>query len=51
VQKDSGPIFKLKKKCIRVAKGVKSWVSCRNLFHELKILTVTSLYILTAYVL
>jgi hypothetical protein len=24
VQKDSGPIFKLKKKCIRVAKGVKS---------------------------
>jgi hypothetical protein len=25
--------------------GVKNGVSCRNLFHELKILTVTSLYI------
>ena len=26
-------------------KGVKNRVSCRNLFHELKTLTVTSLYI------
>jgi hypothetical protein len=45
VQKDFKNLFKLQKKCIRVIKGEKNRVSCRNLFHELKILTGTSLYI------
>jgi hypothetical protein len=45
LQKDSETLFKLQKKCVRVVKGVKNGVSCINLFCELKILTVTSLYI------
>jgi hypothetical protein len=45
VQKDFETVFKLQKKCIRVIKGVKNRVSCRNLFCVLKILTGTSLYI------
>jgi hypothetical protein len=45
VQKDFKDIFKVRKKCIRVIKGVKNRVSCRNLFCEFKILTGISLYI------
>ncbi|PNF17023.1 hypothetical protein B7P43_G02754 [Cryptotermes secundus] len=45
VKKDSETLFKLQKKCLRVVKGVRNRVSCRNLFREFKILTVTSLYI------
>jgi hypothetical protein len=39
------PYLNCKKKCVRVIKGEKNRVSCRNLFRELKILTGTSLYI------
>jgi hypothetical protein len=45
IQKDFKTIFKQQKKCVRVIKGEKNRVSCRNLFCELKILTGTSLYI------
>jgi hypothetical protein len=45
VHKDFKDIFKLQKKCIRVIKGEKNGLSCRNLFHELKIFTGISLYI------
>jgi hypothetical protein len=45
VQKDFKNLFKLQKKCVRVIKGEKDRVSCKNLFRELKILTGTSLYI------
>jgi hypothetical protein len=45
VQKDFKNLFKLQKKCVRVIKGGKNRVSCRNLFRELKISTGTSLYI------
>jgi hypothetical protein len=45
VQKDFETLFKMQKKCIKVIKGIKNRVSCRNLFRELKILTGTSLYI------
>jgi hypothetical protein len=38
-------LFKLQKKCVRVIKGEKNRVSCRNLFRKLNILTATSLYI------
>jgi hypothetical protein len=31
-------------KCIRVIKGVNKRVSCRSIFGEFKILTITSLY-------
>jgi hypothetical protein len=41
LQKNSETLFKLHKKCVRVVKAVKNGVSCRNLFCELKILTVT----------
>jgi hypothetical protein len=43
--KDFKDIFKPQKKCIRVIRGGKNIVSCRNLFCELKILTGISLYI------
>jgi hypothetical protein len=39
VQKDFKDIFKLQKRCIRVIKGVKNRVSCKNLVREFKILT------------
>jgi hypothetical protein len=45
MQKDSETLLKLQKKSVRVIKGVRNRVSCRSLFHELKILTVTSLHI------
>jgi hypothetical protein len=38
VQKDYETLIQLQEKCVRVVKRVKNWVSCRNLFHELKIL-------------
>jgi hypothetical protein len=37
VQKDSETIFTLQKKCVRLVKAVKNGVSCRHLFHKLKI--------------
>jgi hypothetical protein len=37
--------LKLKKKCLRLIKRVNNRVSCRSLFGEFKILTLTSLYI------
>jgi hypothetical protein len=43
--KDMETVFKVQKKCLRVIKGVNYRVSCRSMFGELKILTVTSLYI------
>jgi hypothetical protein len=39
-------IFKLQKRVIRVMAGVNSKTSCRHLFKELNILTLSSLYIL-----
>jgi hypothetical protein len=45
VHKDFKILFKLQKKYVRVIKGEKNRVSCRNLLRELKILTGTSLYI------
>jgi hypothetical protein len=39
-------VFKVQKKCLRVSKGINYRVSCRGMFSELKILTVTSLYII-----
>jgi hypothetical protein len=45
VQNDFKDIFKLQKKCIRVIKGVKNRVSCRNLLREFKMLTGISLHI------
>jgi hypothetical protein len=45
VQKDLKNVFKLQKKCVRLIKGEKNRVSCRNLFCELRILTGISLYI------
>jgi hypothetical protein len=38
-------IFKIQKKCLRLIKRVNNWVSCRGLFSDFRILTVTSLYI------
>jgi hypothetical protein len=45
VQKDFKTLFKLQKNVLRVIKGEKNRMSCRNLFRELKILTGTSLYL------
>jgi hypothetical protein len=39
-------IFKLQKRVIRVMAGVNSKTSCRHLFKELNIFTLSSLYIL-----
>jgi hypothetical protein len=44
-QKDMQTVFKIKKRCLRLIKRVNNWVSCRGLFGEFKILTLTSLYI------
>jgi hypothetical protein len=38
-------LLKLKKKSLKVIMGIKNRASCRSLFSELEILTVTSLYI------
>jgi hypothetical protein len=43
---DSNAVLRMQKKGLRLIKGAKNWVCCRNLFGDLKILTVTSLYIL-----
>jgi hypothetical protein len=43
VHKDFKTLFKLQKKCVRVIKGEKKRVSCKNLFRELRNLTGTSL--------
>jgi hypothetical protein len=37
--------FKIQKKCLRLIKRVNNRVSCRGLFSDFEILTVTSLYI------
>jgi hypothetical protein len=42
---DSNVVFKIQKEGIRLIKGVKNRVSCRSLFADFKILTVTLLYI------
>ena len=44
--KEIDTVFKVQKKCIRAIMGVDNRASCRRLFGELEILTVTSLYIL-----
>jgi hypothetical protein len=38
-------VFKIKKKSVRMMMGVNSRVSCRKLFCDLEILTLTSLFI------
>jgi hypothetical protein len=38
-------VFKVQKKCLRVFKSVNYRAPCRSIFGELKIMTVTSLYI------
>jgi hypothetical protein len=43
---ESIPIFKLQKRVIRIIGGVGTGTSCRQLFKDYKILTVTSLYVL-----
>jgi hypothetical protein len=43
--KDTETVFKVQKKCLTEIKGVNNQASCRSLFEELRILTVTSLYI------
>jgi hypothetical protein len=43
--KDTETVFKVKKKCLRVIMGINNRASCRSLFSEFGILTVTSLYI------
>jgi hypothetical protein len=42
---DNNVIYKMQKKGLRLVKGVKNEVSCRNLFGDFKILTVISLCI------
>jgi hypothetical protein len=43
--KDMETLFKVQKKYLRVIIGVNYRISCRSIFGELKILTVSSLYI------
>jgi hypothetical protein len=43
---ESNKILKIQKRILRLIKGVNSRTSCRPIFKELKIFTVTSLYVL-----
>jgi hypothetical protein len=43
--RDMETVFKVQKKCLRLINGVNNQTSCRMLFDEFEILTVTSLYI------
>ncbi|PNF34312.1 hypothetical protein B7P43_G15814 [Cryptotermes secundus] len=45
-ENESIKVFKIQKRMLRFMKGVNNRVSCRPLFKELKILTITSLYII-----
>ena len=45
------PIFRLQKKVIRSVCGDGTGTSCRQLFKDCKILSVTSMYVLKCYVL
>jgi hypothetical protein len=45
---ESNKILKIQKRILRLIKGVNSITSCRPIVKELKILTVTSLYVLEA---
>jgi hypothetical protein len=41
--KDTDIVLKVQKKCLRVIKGVNNRVTCKRMYGEFKILTVTSL--------
>jgi hypothetical protein len=42
---DSNAVFKIQRKGLRPLKGVSNRVSCRSMFSDFKILTVTSLFL------